>query len=55
LATGDRKMFDMAMDLLSLGNGPSSVAKETVLSRQTLIRIRDKPEDASAVLEKWGM
>lgn len=51
----DRQAFDQAMDLLSLGNGPSAVSKETGLSRQTLIRIRDKPEDAAAVLARWGM
>jgi hypothetical protein len=33
----------------------SAVSKETGLSRQTLIRIRDKPAIAAAVLERWGM
>jgi DNA invertase Pin-like site-specific DNA recombinase len=51
----DRTTFDLAMNLLNLGNGPSAVSKETGLSRQTLIRIRDKPEDAAAVLERWGL
>ena len=54
MTTGDRKAFDMALGLLSLGNGLSSVTEETGLSRQTLIRIRAKPEKA-AVLGKWGM
>jgi putative DNA-invertase from lambdoid prophage Rac len=51
----DRKAFDLAMNLLNLGNGPSAVSKETGLSRQTLIRIRDKPEVAAAVLDRWGL
>jgi putative DNA-invertase from lambdoid prophage Rac len=51
----DRKTFDLAMNLLNLGNGPSAVSKETGLSRQTLIRLRDKPEVAEAVLTRWGM
>jgi len=33
---------------------PVSVSKETSLSRQTLIRIRDKPAVAAQVLERWG-
>lgn len=51
----DRKTFDLAVNLLNLGNGPSAVSKETGLSRQTLIRIRDQPEVAAAVLARWGM
>jgi DNA invertase Pin-like site-specific DNA recombinase len=51
----DRKTFDLAVNLLNLGNGPSAVAKETGLSRQTLIRIREKPEVSEAVLVRWGM
>lgn len=51
----DRKTFDLAVNLLNLGNGPSAVSKETGLSRQTLIRIRDKPEVAAAVLDRWGL
>ncbi len=51
----DRATFDLAVNLLNLGNGPSAVSKETGLSRQTLIRIRDKPEDAAAVLTRWGL
>ena len=51
----DRKTFNLALDLLSLGNGPSAVSKETGLSRQTLIRIRDNPEAASAAMHRWGL
>lgn len=51
----DRQTFDMAVHLLSLGNGPSAVSKETGLSRQTLIRIRDNPNAANAAMERWGL
>ena len=51
----DRKTFDLAMDLLNLGNGPSAVSQETGLSRQTLIRIRDEPAIAAAALNRWGI
>ena len=51
----DRKTFNLALDLLSLGNGPSAVSKETGLSRQTLIPIRDNPEAASAAMHRWGL
>ena len=51
----DRKTFDLAVDLIGLGHGPSAISKETGLSRQAVIRIRDTPEDALAALERWGL
>jgi len=51
----DRKTFEVALHLLNLGNGPSAVSKETGLSRQTLIRIRDNPEAAFAAIQRWGL
>lgn len=51
----DRETFELAVSLLRLGNGPSMVSKEMGLSRQTLIRIRDKPEAAAAAMERWGL
>lgn len=51
----DRKTFELALSLLGLGNGPSAVSKQTGLSRQTLIRIRDEPAVASAAMERWGL
>ncbi|NSX56550.1 hypothetical protein [Parasulfitobacter algicola] len=45
----------MALSLLGLGNGPSAVSKQTGLSRQTLIRIRDEPAAAAAAMERWGL
>lgn len=51
----DRKTFDLAVDMLNNGHGPSAVSKETGLSRQTLIRIRDNPNAANAAMERWGL
>lgn len=51
----DRNTFDQAVNLLGLGNGPSAVSKQTGLSRQTLIRIRDDPAAATAAMERWGL
>lgn len=51
----DRKTFELAVHLLGVGHGPSSVSNETGLSRQTLIRIRDNPEAASAAMQRWGL
>ncbi len=51
----DRATFELAQSLLGLGNGPSAVSKQTGLSRQTLIRIRDEPEIAAAAMERWGL
>lgn len=51
----DRKVFDLAIDMLNSGHGPSAVSKETGLSRQTLIRIRDNPNAANAAMERWGL
>jgi DNA invertase Pin-like site-specific DNA recombinase len=51
----DRMTFELALNLLGLGNGPSVVSEQTGLSRQTLIRIRDETKAASAALERWGM
>lgn len=53
--TYDRATFDLAIELMGQGHGPSFVAKQTGLSRQTLIRIRDNPEAASAAMLRWGM
>ncbi|WP_420863475.1 recombinase family protein [Algirhabdus cladophorae] len=51
----DRATFELALSLLGLGNGPSTVSKQTGLSRQTLIRIRDEPAAATAAMERWGL
>ena len=41
------------LNLKSQGKGDSAIAKETGLSRQTVIRIRTKPADAEKVLALW--
>ncbi len=51
----DRVTFELALSLLRLGNGPSAVSKQTGLSRQTLICIRDEPSVASAAMDRWGL
>ncbi|MGX9354991.1 recombinase family protein [Roseobacteraceae bacterium S113] len=51
----DRKTFDLAVELTKLGGGPSTVARETGLSRQAVIRIRENPSRAKAALKKWNL
>jgi DNA invertase Pin-like site-specific DNA recombinase len=50
----DRPTLLSVRDMLSKGTGASAIAKETGLSRQTVLRIRDKPAEAEAALAKWG-
>jgi putative DNA-invertase from lambdoid prophage Rac len=40
-------------DMLSAGQGPSTIAKATGLTRQTIHRLRDDPTWAEALLAKW--
>ena len=51
----DRKTFDLATNLLAQGLGPTAISKETGLSRQAVIRIRDQPILATAAMERWGL
>jgi putative DNA-invertase from lambdoid prophage Rac len=51
----DREAFEVVRDRLVLGEGASAIAKATGLTRQTVLRIRDKPNDAEGALVKWGM
>jgi putative DNA-invertase from lambdoid prophage Rac len=51
----DRDSLKAVQDGLALGEGASTIAKATGLSRQTILRIRDTPADAEAALAKWGM
>lgn len=50
----DRATLEAVKGRLSLGDGASAIAKATGLSRQTILRIRDKPEDAEAALVRWS-
>ncbi|WP_299960360.1 recombinase family protein [uncultured Roseobacter sp.] len=49
----DRDQMRMVQDMLSTGAGASIISKETGLSRQTVLRIRDKPAEADAALRRW--
>ncbi|MBB5722883.1 DNA invertase Pin-like site-specific DNA recombinase [Loktanella ponticola] len=51
----DRETYNFVIDQLGLGEGASSLSKVTGLTRQTILRIRDKPDQADAALIKWGM
>ena len=53
--TYNRAKMDAVQALLAGGQNVSQVARETGLTRQTVLRIRDKPEDAEAALARWGM
>lgn len=49
----DRKTFDLVGNLLGQGKGASEISKETGLSRQAVLRIRDTPEAAEGALARW--
>ncbi|MGQ4273540.1 recombinase family protein [Terrihabitans sp. B22-R8] len=50
-----RTEYALVQDLLATGSGASAIAAETGLTRQTVLRIRDRPEQAAAALAAWGM
>lgn len=50
-----RQQFSTARDLLGQGSNPSEVAKATRLSRGTVYRIKDAPEDCERALASWGL
>lgn len=51
----DREDVRLVQDMVSQGKGPSDIAKVTNLTRQTIIRIRDRPAQAEAALVAWGL
>lgn len=51
----DRRTFDLATSLIAQGLGPSAISKETGLSRQAVLRIRDTPQLAEAAMQRWGL
>lgn len=53
--TYTRKTFDQVQDMLGQSLTISGISKDTGLSRQTVMRIRDDPSSANALLTKWGM
>jgi putative DNA-invertase from lambdoid prophage Rac len=51
-----RKQFDAVVDLLSVGiAGTSDIARETGLTRQTVLRIKAEPSRARGILDAWGV
>ena len=51
----DRNQFDAVLGMVSQGLGTTAISKATGLTRQSVIRIRDDPAMAGAVLAKWAM
>lgn len=50
-----RAEFRLVQDMLTQQAGTSAIARATGLSRQTVLRIRDSPQEAERVLASWGM
>lgn len=50
----DRETFDKVTDMLGQEAGASAISKETGLSRQAVLRIRDHRAEAEAALARWG-
>ena len=53
--TFDRKSFEEVMAMLDAGHGHSTIAKETGVNRNAVIRISQDPAKADAALAKWGL
>ncbi|WP_181892845.1 recombinase family protein [Falsiruegeria mediterranea] len=52
----DRSIFDAVQTMLAQNaRTVSQIARETGLSRQAVLRIRDTPEAADVALHRWGM
>ena len=50
-----RHQFEQVLRLSNEGAGTSSIARETGLSRQTILRIKGSPLLARTALERWGL
>ncbi|MCZ4347651.1 recombinase family protein [Devosia neptuniae] len=50
-----REQYQLVQDLLSQGKGASDIAKVVNLTRQTILRIRNAPDQAEAAMTAWGM
>jgi putative DNA-invertase from lambdoid prophage Rac len=50
-----RSDYATVRDLLSEGAGPSTIAKATGLTRQTVLRIKAAPDQAEAAMAAWGL
>ena len=53
--TFDRAAVRLVENLVCQGHGTTSIARDTGLSRQTVIRIRDNRSDVEAALVRWGL
>jgi len=51
----DRQTFRAVQDLTSKGLGVAMVAREMGLSRQTVMRIRDNPDQVEQTLRRWSL
>ncbi|GAA0596521.1 recombinase family protein [Paenochrobactrum glaciei] len=49
----DRKTYQAVVDMLSKGDGATTISKITGLTRQTILRIKSDPTSAEAALSKW--
>ena len=53
--TYDRSALAQVQDMLATGAGASAISKETGLTRQTVLRIKDDPAKAEAALARWQL
>lgn len=52
--TFDDKQVAVVRDMLTNGDGASTIAKATGLTRQTILRIRDEPAKVDQALARWA-
>ena len=50
-----REQYQQVQDMLVQGKGASDIAKVTNLTRQTILRIRNAPDQAEAALTAWKL
>ncbi|MCU4180860.1 recombinase family protein [Bosea sp. BH3] len=51
--TFDSDQLSLVQDMLATGAGASTIAKETGLTRQAILRIKSAPEQAERALARW--
>lgn len=51
----DRRIFELIITMIDLGQSDSIIARETDVTRQTVIRIKKDRSGADAALRRWGM
>jgi putative DNA-invertase from lambdoid prophage Rac len=50
-----RSEYQAVIDMLDQGSGASEIAKATLLTRQTILRIKADPRKAEAALAAWNL